>query len=183
MSLRSGLPDRGDPTGRQFRRAFGTARKKELYTIVEAGEDLGASGVGEAIDVLQPNRLINSWRAVEDESVLTQVVGSSIPMVVSLTRLIKAGTMSNAHAAPLSRLLDNKVDVALSCGLPSLYQSTLIDEYVQAHEECGVPIESVILLARRSIELTRLDADRKEKLLRSFDFELKTARSRFLDRS
>ena len=174
-------PEEVQPVG-QFRRAFATARKKELYTIVDAGESLGASAVGEAIDALQPNRLINSWRAADDESVLTQVVGNGIPVVMSLARLLNNGQIRNARDVPLPRLLDRKVDVALSCDLPSLYQSTLIDEYVLAHEECGIPIETVIQLARRSIELTRLDADRTESLLRSYDFELKTARSRFLDR-
>jgi adenosine deaminase len=175
-------PEEVQPVG-QFRRAFATAQKKELYTIVDAGENLGASGVGEAIDVLQPNRLVNAWRGAEDESVLTQLVGTGIPVVMSLARVLNTGQVRNAGDVPLPRLLEHNVDLALSCDLPSLYQSTLIDEYILAQEEYGIPIETLIQLARRSIELTRLDADRKENLLRSYDSELKTARSRLLDRS
>lgn len=167
----------------QFRRAFATARKKNLYTVVDAGESLGAGGIGEALAELQPNRLINSWRAAEDESVLSQVVDSDIPLVASIARSLATGQTKNAPHAHLPQLLERKADVVLSCDQPSLYQRTLIDEYVMAYEECGIAIDTLVPLARRAIELSRMDAERKENMLRSFDFELKTARARFLDRS
>lgn len=178
-----GLSGREDiqPVG-QFRRAFATARKKEVYTIVEAGENLGASGIVEAMEELQPRRLINSWRLAEDESVLNQVVDSGLPLVMSITRSLASGQIKKGHDAPLPRLLDSKVDVVLSCDHPSLYPNTLIDEYVIAHDECRIATDTVTQLARRSIELSRMAAERKENMLRSFDFELKSARARFLGR-
>lgn len=179
-----GLSGREDiqPVG-QFRRAFATARKKDLYTVVEAGENLGASGIGEAMDELQPRRLSNSWRIAEDEAALNQVVDSGVPVVMSITRSLATGQMKKAQDAPLPRLLDSKVDVLLSCDHPSLYPNTLIDEYVIAHDECRIATDTVIQLARRSIELSRMAAEKKESMLRSFDFELKAARAQFLGRN
>ncbi|MCY3796608.1 MAG: hypothetical protein OXI30_09975 [Chloroflexota bacterium] len=167
----------------QFRRAFATASKKNLYTVVDAGESLGAAGIGEALAELQPSRLINSWRVAEDETVLSQVADSGIPLVVSIARSSAAGQTKTAPHAQLPILLDGKVDLVLSCDQPSLYQRTLIDEYVMAHEECGIAADTVVQLARRAIELSRMDAERKENMLRSFDFELNTARARFLERN
>ncbi len=167
------------PVG-QFRRAFATARKKNLYTIVDAGEYLGAGGIGEALMELQPNRLINSWRVAEDESVLSQLAQSGNPLVVSISRSLASGQKKAAPHTHLSQLLECKVDVVLSCDQPSLYQRTLVDEYVLAHEECGIVSDAVVALARRAIELSLMDDERKENMLRSFDFELKTAKARFL---
>lgn len=167
------------PVG-QFRRAFATASKKNLYTVVDAGESLGAGGIGEALAELQPSRLVNSWRVAEDESVLSQVADSGIPLVVSIARSLATGQMKAAPHAHLPQLLESKVDLVLSCDQPSLYQRTLIDEYVMAHEECGIATDTLVQLARRAIELSRMDAERKENILRNFDFELKTARARFL---
>ena len=170
------------PVG-QFRRAFATASKKNVYTVVDAGESLGAGGVGEALEELQPSRLINSWRVAEDESVLNQVVDSGIPLVVSIARSLATGQLKTAPHANLPQLLERDVNVVLSCDQPSLYQRTLIDEYVMAHEECGIATDTVVQMARRAIEQSRMDAERKEDMLRSFDFELKTARARFFGRN
>lgn len=167
------------PVG-QFRRAFATASKKNLYTVVDAGESLGAGGIGEALAELQPCRLVNSWCAADDEGVLSQVADNGIPLVVSIARSLATGQTKTAPHTHLSNLLESKVDVILSCDQPSLYQQTLIDEYVLAHEECGIATDTLVQLARRAIELSRMDAERKENMLRDFDFELKTARARFL---
>ena len=171
------------PVG-QFRRAFATASKKNLYTVADAGESLGADGISETLTELQPSRLLNSWRVAEDESVLSQVVDSGIPLVVSISRSLATGQTKTAPHTHLSNLLESKVDVVLSCDQPSLYQQTLIDEYVMAHEEeCGIATATVVMLARRAIALSRMDYERKENMLRNFDFELKTARAQFLGRS
>ena len=64
--------------------------------------------------------------------------------------------------------------------MPSLYQSTLIDEYALAHDDCGLTLDELVQLARRSIELSYLDEERKDNLLRSFDSEVESAKATFL---
>ena len=179
-----GLVGREDaqPVG-QFRRAFATAHKKELFTVASMGDSLGASGIREALDELQPNRLDNSWRIADDDSSLNQVVDAGIPLVNSITRALKTGQADKAPDIPIQRLLDRKAQLALSCDKPSLYQSSLIDEYVLAHEEYGIASDTLVQLARRSIELSFLDAERKENMLRNFDMQANSSQARFLDRS
>ena len=62
--------------------------------------------------------------------------------------------------------------------MPSLYQSTLNNEYLLAHEECGLEPEDLIVLARRSIVVAGLDAERKDAFLRRFEFEVPAAQSK-----
>ena len=116
-------------------------------------------------------------------TLVSQLADEGKALVVSLNRALRLGLVKKAEDYPLRQLLDKDVAVALSSAMPSLFQSTLADEYVLAHEACGLAVDEVIRLARRSIELSLLDAERKDTLLRRFDFELKTARARWLHKS
>ncbi len=175
-------PEDVQPVG-QFRRAFATAHKKGLFTVASAGERFGASGIQEAMDALQPNRLVNAWRIADDDSALNQVLDAGIPLVNSITHALKTGQADKAPDIPIQRLLDHNAQLALSCDNPSLYQSSLVDEYVLAHEEYGIAADTLVQLARRSIELSFLAAERKENMLRNFDIQANSPQARFLDRS
>lgn len=165
------------PVG-QFRRAFDTARKKEIYTTVNAGSSLGAEGIEAALAELSPHRLTDSWGIAGNAAIRDSLAEKEIPIVVSLHRaqqLVQA-----AADYPLRQLLDSGIQVLLSSGTPSLLGANLIDEYELAHAACGLDIDALIKLMRQSIELSYLDSERKEKLLQRFDRDVKTARRALL---
>ena len=175
-------PEDAQPVG-QFRRAFATAQKKELLTAVSAGDSLGAQGIREAMEELQPNRLVNCWRAAEDKTLLDEAAQAGITMVNSIKRALLRREFNQSADIPIERLLARKASLILSCDNPSLYQSTLLDEFVMAREEHGIALDEIIRLARRSIALSFLDAERKESMLRDFDMQANSPQARFLDRS
>ena len=156
------------PVG-QFKRAYATARKKEARTVSNAGSDLGAVGVVEALEILNPHRLTDTIDIAQDESVLQLIRNLEIPLIVSLSRAMRLRKVKSPSKYPLRELLDSGIQVALSAGMPSLYQSTLIDEYVWAHEECGLTIDEIIELARQSIRLSFLDDERKRDMLQRLE--------------
>ena len=172
-------PEDAQPIG-QFKRAFDLAHKKDVFTVANAGSSLGAAGLSEALAELKPHRLTDPWAIADDDALLGQLAEGGQQLVVSLNRALRLGLIRSAKDYPLRQLLDMDVPLALSSVMPSLLDSTLIDEYVLAHDACGLDVEEVIQLARRSIELSFLDAERKDTLLRRFDFELKTARAQWL---
>ena len=161
----------------QFRRAFATAQKKELKTAVNAVSSVGESGIALALEELQPDRVTDPWGIVKDEALQRQLAAQGIPLIVSLSRAKRHGLVETLADHPLKQLLENDVQVVLSSGMPSLYQSTLTDEYVLAHEECGLAVEDLVQLARRSIEVSYLDAEGREALLQRFDLEVTAAQA------
>ena len=167
------------PVG-QFRRAFDTARKKEIYTTVNAGSGLGVPGVEAALAELSPHRLTDSWGIAGNSAIRDSLAELEIPVVVSLRRAQRLGLVQSVADYPLQQLLDSGVQVLLASGMPSLLGGNLIDEYELAHSACGLEIEALIQLMRQSIELSYLDAEGKEKLLLRFDREVKTARRMLL---
>ncbi len=77
------------PVG-QFERAFKTAEKKDLARVVRAGEQ-GAEGILQAIEVLNPTRMIDAWGAADSPDVVTALLDNSITLAVSPTRAVKQG--------------------------------------------------------------------------------------------
>ncbi len=172
-------PEGAQPVG-QFRRAFDTARKKNIYTVVNAGSSLSVAGIDEALAELSPHRLTDSWGIAGHSATRDSLAENGIPIVVSLHRALRLGLTETAADYPLKQLLDSGVQVLLSSGMPSLLGATLVDEYELAHTACGLDIDALILLMRQSIELSFLDSEGKEKLLLRFDREVKTARRMLL---
>lgn len=172
-------PDDGQPIG-QFKRAFDTAHKKDIYTVVNTGAIPQASGIQETLTELNPHRLTDSWGIAEDDDIVSSLAESAKPLVVSLSRAQGLGLTKSASEFPLRQLFDRDVQVMLSSGMPALYGSTIVDEYVMAHESGGFDIADVIQLARRSIEFSCMDAEKKDALLRRFDIDVETARGRWL---
>ncbi len=175
-------PEDAQPVG-QFRRAFAMAQKKELHTAVSAGDSSGADGIREALEALQPKRLVNCWRVADDDALLGEVADESLPLVNSIKRALAFGEVEPLSDIPVKRLLDHNAALVLSCDKPSLYRSTLLDEYESAHSAHGIAPEALIQMARRSIELSYLEPERKETMLRNFDLIANSAQSRFLDRN
>ncbi len=172
-------PEGAQPVG-QYRRAFDMARKKEIYTIVNAGSALGVAGIEDALAELSPHRLTDSWGIAGHKATRDLLAENSIPIVVSLHRALRLGLARSASDYPLRQLLDGGVRVLLSSGMPSLLGANLVDEYELAQTACGLDIDELVQLMRQSIEWSFLDAERKEKLLLRFDREVKTARRMLL---
>lgn len=168
-------PEGAQPVG-QFRRAFDTARKKGIHTIVNAGSSLGFQGIDDALTELSPQRLTDTWGIAGHSATRDALAEGGIPIVVSLHRAQRLGLTKSAGDYPLQRLLNSGVQILLSSGMPSLLGTNLIDEYELAHTACGLDIEGLIQLMRQSIALSLLDTERKEKLLLRFDRDVKTAR-------
>lgn len=167
------------PVG-QFKRAFTTARKKELFTVAHAGSSLGIDGIIPALDELEPHRLTETWGLHEDKAILDRLVEDAIPVVVSLTRALRLGYIDSISDYPLQTLFDSDVQIVLSSGMPSLYQTDLTTEYMLAHEECGLGLDEIVELAKRSIQHSFMDDDSKKKMLAVFDSEIESAREKFL---
>ena len=98
-----------------------------------------------------------------------------------MTRALKTGQIKKASDLPAARLYEANAQLVLSCDNPSLYQSSLVDEYVMAHEDGGLSPASLVQIARRAIELSFLEEERKANMLRDFDFLANSPQARLLD--
>ena len=168
-----GLLGREDaqPVG-QFRRAFVTARKKDIYSMAQVGSE----GIGSVMEELNPHRLTDCWGLLEDEAGLAAAVAAEVPVVVSISRALRLGQIKKAADYPLRQLFDSGLQIVLSSDAPQLYQADLVDEYLMAHQDCGLGIDEIVELAERSIALSFMDAERKAQMLAGFSEAVMEAR-------
>ena len=161
-----GLSGREDaqPLG-QFERAFRTAEKKDIARVPHAGDILGAEGILEALDILDPDRIIDGWGAADAPDVLERLAGQEIPLDVSLGRAVAAGWVSSYSEYPLRRLYDEDVKLIIGSDMPSLFHTTLSDEYLAVVEHCGFEVSELEELALNAVRYSRLSAKEKATML------------------
>ena len=173
-------PEDAQPVG-QFRRAFATARKKDVFTVAHAGGALGMEGIADTLDELNPHRLTDCWGIHADNATLGSLAEAELPLVTSISRALRLGLIKRAADYPLQQLVDSGLPVVLSSGMPSLYQTSLIDEYMLAHEACELGVDETIELVRRSISLSYMDGDAKKEMLANFERQVRTAKAALLN--
>ncbi len=159
--------ENSQPVG-QFERAFKTVEKKEIARVVRAGEK-GVDGILKAIEVLNPTRLIDAWGVAGSPDALTALIDNDITLAVSPTRAVKQKWVENLADYPLRKLYDEGVSLVIGSDMPSIYQTSLNEEYLAAVEECGLTQAELENLALNAVRLSLLDDEAKAEMLASFE--------------
>ncbi|MBI5669828.1 MAG: hypothetical protein HZC41_17670 [Chloroflexi bacterium] len=170
LGIGLGGPENAQPIG-QFERPFRSAEKKELHRVALAGDELGAEGIIEAVTHLQPDRIYRGWGVAESPEALRLLDEQHIPLVLALAHEVRTGRISSYADYPLRRLLDEGLTVTLTSGMPELYQTTLVQEYLAAVEQIGVGLTDVEEMALNSVRASLLPDDEKQTMLDQFTQE------------
>ena len=177
MSL--GDPEGAQPVG-QFDRALHTAAKKEIAFIVHAGLKQGSDGVAQALEQLEAPLLFDGWGVVDSPDVSHTLAEKRIPLIVDMKRAICHRLVGSYREYPLRALIDSGITVSLSASMPSLYQTTLNQEYLAAIQDCGLSIEKLEQVALNTVEACQLPADEKRVLAEQFVADFAALRSEHL---
>jgi aminodeoxyfutalosine deaminase len=167
-----GLSGREDvqPIG-QFERAFRAAEKKGLPRAPHAGDVLGAEGILEAIHNLAPDRIYDGWGSADAPDVLKLLVEEHISLNVSLGQAVSLGWVSTYSSYPLRSLYDDGVVLTIGADMPSLYKTSLTDEYLAVVEHSDFTVEELEELVLNSVRTSFMSDEDKEALLEKFTQE------------
>ncbi|MCZ7647626.1 MAG: adenosine deaminase family protein [Planctomycetota bacterium] len=132
---------------------------------LHAGEDpaaRGAANVREAVERFGARRIGHGVRAVEDPAVLELLRAKTATLEVCPTSNIQTAAAPSFEAHPLRALVEAGVRVTLNTDNPTLSAVTLTDEYLRAHERCGLTRAQLREVAVASAEAAFLpDAPRR----------------------
>lgn len=117
------------PTGERFAPAFARAAEVGLRRCVHAGESSGPNGVRDAIDLLHAERIDHGVRAIEDPSLVAELVERRIPLDVCPSSNRVLGLYPDAKAHPVERLRRAGVAVSVNTDDPQILGITLASEY------------------------------------------------------
>lgn len=162
---------------RRFLPAFEVARSHGLRVTVHAGETGGAGSVGQAIDVLNPDRIGHGVQAVDDPRVVEELVERGIPLEISIASNIATGVCERLAAHPVLSLLRRGVRVTLNTDDPGFFGSSLTDEY-RSLVELGAADDEVYAVLAAGFESAFVGDARRREYLERLD---RAWRDRFAD--
>jgi adenosine deaminase len=167
------------PAG-QFERAFRSVAKKEMALAVHAGGNLGGEGVLDAVQTLQPNRVLNGWGTADAPDVINLLLERRITLGISMARALCIGQVGTYADYPLRHLVDEGIQVILGSDMPSYFKSTLTDEYLAAVEHNGLGVDEIQEIALNAVRAAQLSEDEKQTMLDEFRQEYARLRAEHL---
>jgi adenosine deaminase len=151
-----------------FAPAYRLAADQGLRRLVHAGETAGPESVRDALDVLAPDRIGHGTQAARDPALLARLARERVPLEVCLTSNLRTGAIDALEAHPLALLVEAGVPVTLSSDDPTLFESSLADEYERA-QSLGLEESTLARIARAGFELALVDEPERAALLDEFD--------------
>jgi len=152
-----------------FRRHFEFARAEGLRTTAHSGEQCGPRSIRRALEVCQPERIGHGIAAVRDTALLRELAAAQIPLEVCPTSNICLGYAESPGLHPFEELRSAGVAVSISSDDPSLFGTSLIDEFCVVQEAFGYSLGQLAALARSSFEHAFLDEDSRADYLTRLD--------------
>ncbi len=121
--------DEGAGKFSDFAYAYDMAREAGMHLTAHAGEFAGAQSVRSAIRDLGVSRIGHGVRAIEDMSVVAELVERDVVLEVCPGSNIALGLFSSWEEHPIARLRDAGVKVTVSTDDPPFFHTTMNDEY------------------------------------------------------
>jgi adenosine deaminase len=125
--------------------------------------------VWDAIRHLGAERIGHGIAAARDPELLEYLAGAGIALEVCPTSNVRTRSARSLAEHPLPVLVAAGVPVTINSDDPSMFSTTLNDEYLIAAELLGLDKAGVADLARAAVEASFLDGPGKQTLLTKID--------------
>lgn len=129
-----------------FAPAFRDAADAGLGSVPHAGEVAGPTSIQAAIDALGADRVRHGIRAIEDPTLLGEIIARDIVLDVAPVSNLRTGAVASLDEHPLPDLLDAGVMCSVStdarpCSTPTSNASTTPSaRWASTSERCSAPV-------------------------------------------
>lgn len=135
-----------------FERVFKKAKEMGFKALPHAGETDGASSVWGALNELQADRICHGVRAIEDEKLVRTLAERKVPLDICPTSNLRINLYPSLREHPFSELEQAGVIVTINSDDPSIFGTTLCDEYLALAKEFDYSNKDLARFARNSFE-------------------------------
>ncbi len=154
-----------------FADVFDAARRAGLKSVPHAGEAAGPESVWGALESLGADRIGHGIRSIEDKRLVEHLRKRQIPLEVSITSNVRTGVVDDLGDHPVRRLFDAGVPITLNTDDPSMFGTTLNEEYLLAYQTFGFRLTELAELSLNAVRYSFLSARRKSEMLDTFRHE------------
>jgi adenosine deaminase len=154
-----------------YAEVYAEARRRGFRLTAHAGEVAGAESIRSAIDDLGAERIGHGVRAHEDPEIVTMLRERRIPLEMCIISNSKTGVCPSVRDHPIRDYFRQGLVVTVNSDDPSMFSSTLTDEYLALSRDLGFMLDDVKQVAMNAVEASFLpDAD-KTTLKSTFENE------------
>jgi aminodeoxyfutalosine deaminase len=146
-----------------------------MHRLIHAGEIGGPEIVREAVELLGAERIGHGIGVMRDERTMDFIAARNIPLEVCPTSNLRTGALARQIGRPtagydqhpLPSFFRRGLPVTLSSDDPSMFETTVSDEYRHAHR-MGLAPGELVSLAEASFHHSFLPPDEKRAMLDKF---------------
>jgi adenosine deaminase/aminodeoxyfutalosine deaminase len=168
VSFGLGGPEIGVPR-EPFAPYFAKARAAGLHSVPHAGESTGPQTIWDAIGHLGAERIGHGIAAAQDPELLAYLAGHGITVEVCPTSNVRTRAVPSLAEHPLPALVAAHVPVTINSDDPSMFSTTLNNEYLIAADLLGLDEAGMADLARAAVRSSFHDDASKRRLLAEID--------------
>lgn len=135
-----------------FGEHFEVAEKEGLHRVAHAGEIEGPECIRSVLEVCRPERIGHGIQVLEDEELVAELAARQLPIEVCPTSNVCLAGVPSVAQHPFGRMADAGLRVSVNSDDGPLFNTTLVDEYVELTEAFGYTVEDLARLSRRALE-------------------------------
>ena len=163
-----GGPEMG-VTRAQFKPHFDAARRVGLHSVPHAGETTGPDTVWEALRLLGAERIGHGTSAAQDPKLLQYLAKQGIPLEVCPSSNVATRAVPSLDEHPITAFRDAGVTVTVNSDDPSMFGTSLNQEYAIAARLLDLDRGGVADLSRAAVRASFAPDDLKVAMLAEID--------------
>jgi adenosine deaminase len=153
---------------------FRHAMEHGLHSLPHAGETGGPGSIRGALHALHAERLGHGIRVLEDPELLEEIRERQIPLDVCPTSNVMTKVVASAEVHPLPRLLAEGLVVTLNADDPSMFATSITDEFEFAGDVVGLDDVALAGISRSAIRSSFAPKELKDAFCEAVDAWLTT---------
>ncbi len=153
----------------QFKPHFDAARRVGLHSVPHAGETTGPETVWDAIRLLGAERIGHGTSSAQDPKLLEYLAKTGIPLEVCPSSNIATRAVATLDEHPIRAFRDAGVTISVNSDDPSMFGTSLNQEYEIASRLLDLDTGGVADLARAAVRASFAPDDLKIAMLAEID--------------
>ena len=151
-----------------FEAVYKLAARRDFHRVAHAGEAAGPESIWGAIEKLGVERIGHGVRAVEDQKLVEFLKEKQIPLEICVTSNLKTGVFHSIQVHPIKQFFDNGLFVTINSDDPTMFGTTITEEYMLLNEKLNFSSESIRKLCLNAIDASFLSSAEKQNYKNKF---------------
>lgn len=151
-----------------FEKPFRKAHQAGLRITAHSGEVSSPKYISTSIHVLNASRIGHGVQAIQDSEVIDDLIQYNIPLELCPTSNFLTQAVSEIKKHPLKKLMDAGVPITISSDDPTLFGTTLTQEYAICIQELGLTLNDIKKSILTSFDHSFISDEKKKKMYKDY---------------